>query len=105
MFRNPLVAEKMRKEVGMDRLEIYNYPKQEEIDPDNPDAGNTDRSLMRKVMVIPKLPQTIFGQTPDLIEEWHKKKRATSQLRNYPVRVFSPTPMPKSELGHYKIEI
>ena len=62
----------------MDRLEIYNYPTQEEVDPENPDAGNTDRSLMRKVMVIPKPPQTIFGQTPDIIEEWQKKKRATS---------------------------
>ena len=61
MFRNPLVAEKMRNEVGMDRLEIYNYPKKKEIDPEYPDAGNTDRSLMRKVMVIPKLAQTIFG--------------------------------------------
>lgn len=64
--------------MGMDRLEIYNYPKQEELDPENPDAGNTDLSLMRKVMVIPKLPQTIFGQTPDIIEEWQNKKRATS---------------------------
>jgi hypothetical protein len=31
----------MKQELGLDRLELYNYPK-DEVDPLNPDAGNTD---------------------------------------------------------------
>ena len=38
IFKNPILSAKLKQEVGMDRLEIYSYPK-----PDlDPDAGNFD---------------------------------------------------------------
>ncbi len=51
----------------MEKLEIYTYPKNEV---DVTDAGNKDRSNMRKVMVMPRDALTIFGQNPEIIDEW-----------------------------------